>query len=432
MTRPQLALTAFLDTVGHHDAAWRRPGGDPARSLSLAHYVHMARVAEAGLFDAVFLADNLAFSDHAGHRAQSPFEPLTLLSALATSTTHVGLAGTASTTYTHPFTLARQLSSLDHLSGGRAGWNVVTSAYRDEAANFGSDERADHATRYARAAEFLQVATALWDSWRDDAVVADVPAGRFVADGAARPVHHDGEFFSVRGPLTGPRPPQGRPVLVQAGASEDGRAFAARWAEVVFTAAPTLDDARGYYADVKRRAAEAGRDPDALVVLPGLSAVVAPTEAEARDRQAVLDELVLPEYGLPQLEKVLDADLSGVDVDGPLPPLPARHDGMQSRARLVVDLARREGLTVRRLVGRLAGARGHLVVVGTPAQVADEMEHWLRGGAADGFNLMPQTLPDGLEDFVRLVVPELQRRGLHRTAYRGTTLREHLGLPRPT
>ena len=431
MTRAQLALTAFLDTVGHHDAAWRRPGGDPARSLSLAHYVHMARTAEAGLFDAVFLADNLAFSDHAGHRAQSPFEPLTLLSALAAVTGRIGLVATVTTTYNEPFHVARKFASLDLLSGGRSGWNLVTSSNQAEAYNFGRDAHLAHAARYDRAREFAQVVLGLWDSWGDDAFVRDKASGRYFEPDRLNVLNHNGRHFRVKGPLNVARSPQGRPVLVQAGSSEPGKDLAAETAEVIFTAHQTLADAMAFYADVKGRLAAYGRDPDHLKIMPGVFPVVGRTEQEAEDKFGELQDLIHPEVGLSLLSGMLGGvDLSGHPVDGPLPDLPESNGG-KSRQDLLIRLARRESLTIRQLYLRIAGARGHRQIRGTPQTIADELEAWFRGGAADCFNIMPPMLPGSLDDFVELVIPELQRRGLFRTEYEGRTLRENLGLPRP-
>ena len=429
MTR-QLHLNAFLHIDGHHEAAWREPDNDPVRSQHLDHYVALARTAERGLLDSVFLADNLALSDNLVYRSQSPFEPLTLLAALAVATQRIGLIATASTTYYEPFHVARLLNSLDHLSGGRIGWNIVTSAYHDEAENFGRDARPDHEVRYERAAEFLDVARALWASWDADAVVADKAAGHFLDPDRVHLIDHRGTHFRVRGPLTAPRSPQGRPVLVQAGASPTGIAFAARNAEVVFTATPTFEDGRTFYSAVKDSLAQFGREPDDVVVLPGLSPIVGRDEADALRRQADLDALIVPEYGLMQLSKILDVDMIGAPLDGPLPEIPTHTEGMQARAQLIVDLARREQLTIRELIVRLAAGRGHVVVAGSPTQIADEIERWFTDGAADGFNIMPPTLPGGLEDFVDLVVPELQRRKLFRTEYEGRTLRDNLGLTR--
>ncbi|GII92539.1 LLM class flavin-dependent oxidoreductase [Sinosporangium siamense] len=426
----RLHLNAFLLNVGHHEAAWRHADSDPSGVTDLRHFQELARTAERGRLDSVFLADGLALWNDVRHGAAGGLEPLTLLSALAAVTEHIGLIATVSTTYNEPFHLARKFASLDHLSGGRAGWNIVTSAGEAEAENFGR-ERPAHADRYARADEFLEVVKRLWDSWDDDAIVADRVAGHYADPAKIHPVNHQGGYFKVRGPLTSPRSPQGYPVLVQAGSSEDGKAFAARHAEAVFTAQQTLAEAQEFYADLKSRLAAHGREPYEVKVLPGISPIIGSTEAEARRLEHELSELIIPEYGIKQLSGIFGHDLSGYPLDGPLPDLPPVPDGQQSRVKLVTDLARRDSLTIRQLLGRLAGGRGHRVVVGTPEQIADQLQEWFGNGAADGFNIMPPLLPSGLTDFVDHVVPELQRRELFRTEYEGSTLRDHYGLPRP-
>ncbi|MGZ4599689.1 MAG: LLM class flavin-dependent oxidoreductase [Oryzihumus sp.] len=431
MTNRQLHLNAFIMANGHHEAAWRHPDVNPTASLTLQHYVDIARTAERGRLDSVFLADSVALNGNVRHNTHSAFEPLTLLAALAASTRHVGLIATASTTYNHPYSLARAFASLDHLSGGRAGWNIVTSAGQDEARNFGLHGRPDHEARYARATEFVEVVRALWDSFDESAVVADQESGVFADTTRIRTIDHRGEHYEVRGPLNIRRPVQGHPLLVQAGSSDTGKDYAARYAEAVFTAQQTFEDGKAFYDDVKGRLPAYGRSPDALLILPGISPVLGRTEEEAREKEARLNALINPEYGVAQLSAMLDTDLSAHDLDGPLPDVGTTTEGNQSRFTLVTELARREGLTIRQLVERLAGGRGHRVLAGTPVQVADEIEHWFTEGAADGFNVMPPTLPGGLDDFVDLVVPELQRRGLFRTEYTGTTLRDHYGLARP-
>ncbi|GAA3140588.1 LLM class flavin-dependent oxidoreductase [Planomonospora alba] len=426
----KLRLNAFLMGVGHHEAAWRHPRTEPARVTDVRHYQHLARTAERGKLDSVFLADGLALHGNVRHNALAGLEPLTLLSALAAVTERIGLIATASTTYNEPFHLARAFASLDHISGGRAGWNIVTSAGEAEAHNFGR-ERPAHADRYARAAEFVEVATALWDSWEDDAILADRRAGEYADTGKIHALDHAGAHFRVRGPLTTSRPPQGHPVLVQAGSSEDGKEFAARFAEAVFTAQQTLAEGRAFYADIKGRLARYGRHADELLVLPGISPIIGSTEREALRLEKELEDLIVPAYGVQQLSNLLGVDLTGHPLDAPLPDVPQATEGQQSRLKLVTDLARRERLTLRELIGRLAGGRGHRVVTGTPEQIADRIEEWFTGGAADGFNVMPPLLPSGLEDFVDHVVPVLQARGLFRTEYEGRTLRENYGLVRP-
>jgi FMN-dependent oxidoreductase (nitrilotriacetate monooxygenase family) len=416
---------------GHHEAAWRHPGTDPHRARTLQHYADIARTAERGKLDSLFLADGVALWGNVRHNSHSHFEPLTLLSALAVTTERIGLIATASTTYNEPYHLARKFASLDHLSGGRAGWNIVTSAGSDEARNFNRGTRPAHALRYERATEFIDVAKKLWDSWDDGAAVIDKATGVYADTDLIRPIEHTGEHFQVHGPLNIERPVQGYPLLVQAGSSETGKEYAARFAEAVFTAQQTFADGKAFYNDVKARLERYGRTPDEIKILPGISPIIGRTEAEAREREAELNALITPEYGLLQLSKMLDHDVTPYPLDGPLPDVGDHTEGAQSRFDLVVGLARRENLTIRQLIERLAGGRGHRVFAGTATQIADELEHWFTGGAADGFNVMPPTLPGGLEDFVGLVVPELQRRGLFRTEYTGTTLREHYGLARP-
>ncbi|MBB5959391.1 FMN-dependent oxidoreductase (nitrilotriacetate monooxygenase family) [Saccharothrix tamanrassetensis] len=430
----QLHLNLFLHDTGHHEASWRLPESDPHAHLGIEYHERLARIAEAAKFDSVFLADSPVLWGQVGRRPSGKLEPTLLLAALARATSRIGLIATASTTYNDPFNLSRRFSSLDHISGGRAGWNVVTTAGDDAARNFGLDGQPAHFDRYERADEFLHVAKKLWDSWDDDAIVADKERGVHAEADRVHTVDHEGRYFRVRGPLNVPRSPQGHPVLVQAGSSEDGKGFAARHAEAVFTAQQTLAEAKAFYADIKDRARTAGRDPDHVKVLPGLVPVIGATEAEALAADAELDRLIVAEYARGQLAKLLRVDPESLELDRPLPAdLPSEDEieGAKSRYTLVVELARREELTVRELIGRLGGGRGHKTFAGTPEQVADTIEHWFREGAADGFNIMPAVLPSGLELFATEVVPILRQRGLFRTEYTGTTLRDHYGLPRP-
>ncbi|WP_395104141.1 LLM class flavin-dependent oxidoreductase [Actinomadura sp. SCN-SB] len=432
-----LHLNVFVVGHGHHEAAWRHPRSTTAAVTDVAYFQSLARRAEEGLLDSVFFADQLVLGNgDAEFRPRGGLEPLTLLAALATVTERIGLIATASTTYTEPFNLARQFASLDHISHGRIGWNIVTSWAVGAAANFGLDRPIPHDERYARAFEYMEVVTRLWDSWADDAVVHDQAAGRFADPAKIREAGFEGEFYRVKGAGTVPRPPQGHPVLVQAGSSEEGRRFAAHHAEAIFTAQQDMAEAVAFAADVRRRASAAGRDPRHLKILPGLSPIIGSTEEEARRLERELNELTLPEVGLRHLSARFDgADLSGIPLDEPLSvdalPRPSDVQGPQSRAKLITDLVRRERPTLRELLYRLAGARGHLVVTGTPEQIADRIEEWSEAGAADGFNIMPPHLPGGLDDFIDHVVPELQRRGLFRKEYEGTTLRDHYDLPRP-
>jgi FMN-dependent oxidoreductase (nitrilotriacetate monooxygenase family) len=434
-TGRRLRLGAFLYPTGHHVAAWRHPGAQADAASNFAHYVHLARVAERGRFDMLFLADSAATPAGSAERlSRNPrsvsFEPLTLLSALAAVTTNIGLVATVTTTYNEPYHVARKFASLDQISGGRSGWNLVTSANAEEALNFGREAHPAHPDRYDRAREFAEVVLGLWDSWDDDAFVRDKASGRFFDPAKLRVLHHRGRHFQVRGPLNVPRSPQGRPVLVQAGSSEDGKDLAAETAEVVFTAHQTLEDATAFCRDLKGRMAGRGRDPDSLKVMPGVFPVIGRTAQEAEDRFGLLQELIHPEIGLGLLSNMIGHDLTGLDPDGPLPALPESNQG-KSRADLLVRLAGREGLTVRQLWMRIAGARGHRQIRGTPAQIADQMQEWFEAGAADGFNVMPPYLPGALEGFVELVMPELRRRGLFREEYEAATLRGNLGLERP-
>jgi FMN-dependent oxidoreductase (nitrilotriacetate monooxygenase family) len=427
----QLHFNAFIMANGHHEAAWRHPDTDPTQSLTLQHYARIAQTAERGKLDSLFLADGVALWGNIKYNSHSRFEPLTLLSALAAVTEHIGLIATASTTYNEPYHLARKFASLDHLSGGRAGWNIVTSAGKDEARNFNLESRPDHELRYERATEFIEVAKKLWDSWDDDAAIIDKSTGVYADTELIHRIDHVGKHFRVAGPLNTPRPVQGYPLLVQAGSSETGKDYAAHYAEAVFTAQQTFEEGKAFYDDVKSRLGQYGRTAEQIKILPGISPIIGATEDEAHEREAQLNRLITPEYGVKQLSNLLDHDISQYPLDGPLPDVGTFTEGAQSRFELVTGLAKRENLTIRQLVERLAGGRGHRVFAGTPIQIADEIEYWFLGGAADGFNIMPPTLPGGLDDFVDLVVPELQRRGLFRTEYAGTTLREHYGLARP-
>jgi FMN-dependent oxidoreductase (nitrilotriacetate monooxygenase family) len=424
-------LNAFLMGVGHHEAAWRHPRTDELSVLDVRHFQHLGRVAERGKLDSVFFADGLAVGANIARNTQAVFEPITLLSAIATATEHIGLIATASTSYHNPYTLARAFASLDHISAGRAGWNIVTSAGVDEAANFGLDDIPEHSVRYARADEFVRVALELWASWEPGALVLDAAAGRFADPGKVHQIDHDGELFRVRGPLNVPRSPQGRPLLVQAGSSEAGKDFAARYAEAVFTAQRNIEEGRQFYRDLKSRVTRFGRSPEELKILPGIVPFLGSTQAEAEALEQEFTALISPDYALRQLSTMLGIDVTGHDLDAPLPPLGdvTAIEGHKSRFQLVKDLAEREQLTIRELIGKLGGGRGHRSFAGTPDALADDIERWITAGAADGFNIMPPYLPGGLEDFVDHVVPILQRRGLFRTEYTGRTLRDNYGLP---
>jgi FMN-dependent oxidoreductase (nitrilotriacetate monooxygenase family) len=429
-----LHLNLFIYPDGHHEAAWRRPESQPERITDISYYQELAQRAEAAKFDAVFFADGPALADNIAYAARAGLEPITKMTAIAAATERIGVIGTSSTTYNEPYNLARQFASLDHLSNGRVGWNIVTTSSASAAHNFGLDAHPAHVQRYERAEEFLDVVTKLWDSWEDDAVVADRASGTYADTDKIHRVDHAGEFFRVRGPLNAPRSPQGRPVYVQAGSSPDGRSFAARWAEAIFTAHQTLDNAQEFYADIKSRARAAGRNPDQLKVLPGISPFIGSTTAEARALEEEFNDLTQPAYSLQQLGNLVGVDLTSYDLDGPFPTdivAPVGDRAFHSRSQLVLDIVARENPTIRQLCHRLAGARGHRVVAGTPVEVADTIQEWAERGAADGFNVMPPWLPGGIDVFIQEVVPILRARGLFRTEYTGSTLRDHLGLARP-
>ena len=432
----QLVLGAFMRPVSIHTAAWRYPGGFPDANFNLPALVRFAQTLERGKFDAFFMADHLAVMNMpmaALKRSATvtSFDPLTLLPALAMVTSRLGLIATASTTYNEPYHIARKFASLDHISGGRAGWNLVTSGNPAEAMNFGLDAHVEHATRYRRAREFYDVVTGLWDSWADDAFVRDVKSGTFFDPAKLHTLAHEGEFLKVRGPLNIARPIQGWPVIVQAGSSEAGRQIGAETAEAIFTSQNNIADAKAFYADIKSRMAAVGRDRDHLKIMPGAFVVVGESVAQAQAKKKHLDSLVHPESGIASLSVQLGTDASGFDLDAPLPRnLPDTNASKSARDRLVLK-AEREKLTVRELAQYVGGAFGTLEMIGTPTTIADTMEEWLGGEAADGFNIMFPFLPAGLDDFVDKVVPELQRRGLFRRDYAGSTLRENMGLPRP-
>jgi len=430
----KLHLGAFMRPVSIHTGAWRYPGAYRDANFNFAHLKHLAQRLEAAKFDAFFMADHLAVLNmptealKRSHTVTS-FEPFTLLSSLAAVTDRIGLVATASTTFDSPFHVARRFASLDHLSGGRAGWNIVTTSNPQAARNFGLDEHVEHGERYLRAREFYDVVTGLWDSFADDAFVRDAESGTYFDPARMHVLDHKGPEFSVRGPLNIARPPQGWPVIFQAGASEAGRQLAAETAEVIFAAHIDLEAGQRFYADVKGRAEKLGRSRDHIKILPGAFVVVGETLEEARAKRATLDGLVHYESAIASLSIALGHDASGFDPDAPLPPIPETNDGKSGRER-VIALARKENLTVRQLAQRLGGYAG-LAFIGTARTIADEMEEWLATEGSDGFNLMFPFLPAGLEDFVGQVMPELQRRGLFRREYEGTTLRENLGLPRP-
>src|SRR5271170_1594439 len=434
MAERQLRLGAFMRPVGIHTAWWRYPGAYPDANFNLQHLVRFAQKLEEGKFDAWFMADhlgvlNMPMAALKRSATVTSFDPLTLLPVLAMATEHLGLIATASTTFEPPYLIARRFASLDHISGGRAAWNLVTTSNPDSALNFGMTEHMEHGERYRRAREFFDVVTGLWDSWAEDAFVRDVENGVYFDPERLHILDHKGEYLSVRGPLNIARPIQGWPVIVQAGASDAGRQLAAETAEVIFAAGGTIATARPFYADVKGRMESLGRPREHLKVLPGAFVVVGDTVEEARAKRMRLDSLVHYDSAIASLSVMLGHDVSKFDPDGALPPIPESNASKSGRDRLV-ELAARENLTVRQLAQRVGGFGG-LAFVGTSSTIADQMEEWLFTDACDGFNVLFPFLPAGLDDFVDRVVPELQRRGIYRREYEGITLRENLGLPRP-
>lgn len=435
MAKRQLKLGAFMRPVSIHTGAWRYPGAVPDANFNFPLLKQMIRKLEAGKFDAFFMADHLAVLNmpvealKRSHTVTS-FEPFTLLSALAAVTENIGLVATGSTTFDAPYHVARRFASLDHISGGRAGWNIVTTSNPDAALNFGLDDHMEHAERYKRAREFYDVVTGLWDSFSDDAFPRDAESGIYMDPEKMHVLDHKGAYLKVRGPLNIARPVQGWPVIVQAGASDDGKQLAAETAEAVFTGGGPIGDAQKLYADIKGRMAKLGRDPDHLKILPGAFVVVGDSVQEAKEKRALLDSKVHYANAIASLSINLGTDASGFDPDAPLPDDIPESNASKSGRERVIALARRENLTVRQLAQRLGGYAGS-AFVGTPQTIADEMQEWLETEASDGFNIMFPYLPEGLNEFVDRVVPELQRRGIFRTAYEGRTLRENLGLPRP-
>ncbi len=431
----EMKLGMFYWPCGHHIAAWRHPDGIPNSGSNLPHIIELAQLAERGLFDMFFMADSVSFwrgeLDAMTHDSYGTWiEPFTLMGSLAQHTTNLGVVCTATTTYDEPYSLARRFASLDLVSGGRAGWNLVTSGNKAEADSFGLAEHMEKAQRYKRAREFAHVVRGLWNSWGDGVFIRNQSAGIYFDKEKLHTLDHEGEFFKVKGPINVPPSPQGEPVMVQAGASGDGRELAAETAEVIFGAQQTFEGAQEFYNDVKQRMLAYGRHPDSLKVMPGLLVCVAETHDEAVKKYDQLQDLIDPVTGLQLLSKRLDYDLSGYPIDGPLPDIP-RNKTSSTRVDLFIEIAHRENLTIKDLYRRVAGARGHYEVVGSPIEVVDMMERWVSGGACDGFNIMPPVFPSSLHEFVELVIPELQRRGLFRTSYRGTTLRENLDLVRP-
>lgn len=433
MTR-QLHLNTFINAVGHHEAAWRRPEAVPNWNLDIEHYQNLARIAERGLLDSIFFADIQGLISSPSRRPGEMLDPAVKLTALAGATERIGLIATASTTFDDPFNLARRFASVDIVSGGRVGWNVVTSIAKEIGPNFGVTEFPTPEERYDRADEFLDVVLKLWDSWEVDALVVDKARGVYADPAKVHRIDHAGKYYSVQGPALLPPTPQGRPIIVQAGSSGPGIAFAAKYAEAVFTAQGTIEEGRAFYASLKSQAAANRRNPDHVLILPGIVTVLGGTEAEAQARARALDELIVLDHAHAQLADQAGVPLDDLALDSPLPDNIRRPEEIvdgRSRYEITVEMARRENLTVRELLVRLNGSRGHQKLIGTPEQVADVIETWFSTGASDGFNVMPATFPEGLEDFVDHVVPILRRRGLFRSAYEATTLRGHYGLPMP-
>ena len=432
----RLHLGLMLTATGAHFGSWRLPESTPECSFSVDHYAKIAKIAERGLLDFLFIADTLALYPNNNPRTHgrtpliSHLEPFTLLSALAVITHNIGLAGSATTTYNHPYQVARIVASLDHISSGRAAWNLVTSANPAEAWNFGYKDHPDSVGRYERAGEFADVVTGLWNSWTIDAFSFDKVAGLYSDPAGMRVLNHHGAHFNVRGPLNMARSPQGRPVIAQAGSSEPGRALAARTAEVIFTAQQTFDGAKSFYDDIRLRVNKLGRARSEVLIFPGLVPIVGPTQSAAQAKRTRIDEAFDPALGIDSLSVEFGIDMSVYPLDEPLPAdLPGTSKG-SSRRQLLCDQALRDSLTLRQLASKTASL-GHWTLCGTADSIADTLQSWFEGGAADGFILMPASQPDGIEDFVDMVIPELQRRGLFRSDYESSTLRGNLGLAVP-
>ncbi|WP_158929601.1 LLM class flavin-dependent oxidoreductase [Acidisphaera sp. S103] len=429
-TNRQMHMGVFVLGTGNHTAGWRYEGA-AASHIDLPVIQQIAAIAERGKFDLLFISDAMAMdpTDHPSFMCR--FEPTSLISVLSALTTHIGLGATVSTSFTEPFNVARLFSSIDHLSGGRAAWNVVTSSNPKAALNFNREEHLEHELRYQRANEFVDVVRGLWDCWDDGAIVADKATGRFIDESKVRTLDHKGQFFQVRGPVNIARSPQGHPVIIQAGGSPSGLALAARTADVVFSVVQDLDSAKRAYADLKGRMAQYGRSPNELAVLPGVMPIIGATEDEAREKLSTLQAWLTPTNAATLVASRIGYDVSGHPLDGPVPP-PPPFQGSRTFSTVLYETARRENMTLRDLYNLTAAARGHWVLCGTPESIADSLEEWFTGMAADGFNILPPYFPGAFTDFVDLVVPILQRRGLYRLDYQGQTLRDHLGLDRVT
>ncbi|HJU16542.1 MAG TPA: LLM class flavin-dependent oxidoreductase [Stellaceae bacterium] len=429
----QMHLGVFVLGTGNHSAGWRYEGA-AASNNQLSVIQEIAQIAERGKFDLLFVSDGLVMDpgDHPSFLCR--FEPTTLISVLSASTRHIGLGATVSTSFGEPYHVARIFASIDHLSQGRAAWNVVTSSAPKAALNFSRERHMEHELRYAVANEFVDVVKGLWDCWDEDAIVADKTSGVFLDPARVRPLNHKGRFFQVRGPINIARCPQGHPVIIQAGGSPSGLELAARTADVVFSVVQELEGAKAAYADLKGRLARYGRRPDQLAVLPGVMPIIGASEAEAKDKLSLLQSWLTSTNAATLVSSRIGYDVSGFPLDGPVP-APPHEASSQTFSRVLYETARRDNMTLRDLYNLTAAARGHWVVCGTPQRIADTLEQWFVEGAADGFNILPPYFPGAFADFVDLVVPELQRRGLFRREYEGTTLRDHFGLapvPAPT
>jgi FMN-dependent oxidoreductase (nitrilotriacetate monooxygenase family) len=425
----QMHLGVFVLGTGNHIAGWRYDGA-AASFMELPVVQEIGRIAERGKFDLLFISDSMVMdpTDHPSFMCR--FEPTTLITALSASTTRIGLGATVSTSFSEPFNVARIFGSIDHISGGRAAWNVVTSSNPGAALNFNRDEQIAHELRYARANEFVDVVRGLWDCWDVGAIIADKATGQYVDPTKVRPLDHRGKFFQVRGPLNMARSPQGHPVIIQAGGSPSGLELAARTADVVFSVVQDIDGAKRAYADLKGRMAKYGRSPDQLSVLPGVMPIVGSSDAQARETLAKLQSWLTPTNAATLVASRIGYNVSGYPLDGPVPP-PPKTEGGQTFVHVLYETAKREKMTLRDLYNLTAAARGHWVTCGTPTGIADTLEEWFAGGAADGFNILPAYFPGAFNDFVDGVVPVLQRRGLFRHDYTGTTLRDHFGLAQP-
>lgn len=432
----QMHLGAFFQTfLGHHLAAWRYPETKSEEVTSLSLYKEIAELSEKGKFDLLFLADVLAHNEEdIAYTPQIRLEATAVMAALASVTNKIGLVATLSTTFNHPFNVARKFATIDHMSGGRAAWNVVTTAHDHEAENFGLTKQLKHSLRYEQGAEFVEVTKKLWDSWEDDTLLINRETGQFLDASKIHPIHHNGKFYQVKGPINIPRPPQGHPVIVTASASEDGRAFAAKHADILFTIAPsTIAEAKLEYDVMKQKVAGYGRDPKQFAIMPGIVPFVGKTKQEAQEKFEHFQDLILPELGIGWLSRYVEHDLSQYAPDDYLPELKNidQVNGEKGRFELLADLARKENLTIRQLANYFVQSQGHLFVVDSGEAVAAKLSEWFLNGACDGFNVKFPYFPGGVKDFVDYTIPELQNRGVFRTEYEGNTLRKHLGLDFP-